>query len=88
MKIRLANIDDFNSILKIYSLARDFMIKSGNPFQWGKDYPPSKLIYQNILDKKLYVICEDNCIHAVFYFAIEEEQNYQKIIDNDKYIIL
>ena len=92
MKIRLANIDDFNGILKIYSLAREFMIKSGNPFQWGKDYPPSKLIYQNILDKKLYVICEDNCMHAVFYFAIEEEQNYKKIIgsfyDNSSYGVI
>jgi hypothetical protein len=37
--IRLANYDDLNKILDIYSYARKFMALTGNPNQWINNYP-------------------------------------------------
>ena len=35
MYIRKAAIEDLDAIMEIYGIAQDFMIKSGNPNQWG-----------------------------------------------------
>lgn len=37
MEIRKANISDFESILKIYENARQYMVQNGNPNQWAKN---------------------------------------------------
>lgn len=31
MKIRMSTLSDFENILKIYDIARQFMVKQGNP---------------------------------------------------------
>ena len=35
MNVRIADLKDFEKIMKIYKYAQDYMIQSGNPTQWG-----------------------------------------------------
>lgn len=79
--IRLAAMDDLAKIEGLYAYARSFMRNTGNPDQWGDVYPPMELIEQNIVQKNLYLITEQECIHGVFYFAIEDDPTYNVICD-------
>lgn len=74
--IEKATLSQLPDILKIYQKAREFMIQSGNPTQWGTNYPPDEMIRQDILDAKSYVNLKDGNIQAVFYFAVEEDPTY------------
>ncbi len=77
--IEKANLSQLPQILKIYEKARDFMAQSGNPTQWGTNYPPEEMIRQDILNGKSYVNLEDGKIRAVFYFALEADPTYAYI---------
>lgn len=93
MEIRKANISDFENILKIYDIARQHMVKSGNPNQWAKNnWPPEDLVKKDIEDGKSYVCINDGNIVAVFYydFGYKIEPPYNVIengawIGNDNY---
>ena len=39
LNVKNADMADFEQIMKIYKYAQDYMIKSGNPVQWGHFYP-------------------------------------------------
>ena len=52
MEIRKAAEADLDEILEIYSQARRFMAKNGNPSQWGDVYPPRKLVEADIAEGK------------------------------------
>ena len=56
--VRNASTDDFDRIMEIYSYARDFMIRSGNPTQWGHSHPNPELIEADIDEGICRVICE------------------------------
>lgn len=48
-------------MMEIYSYARDFMSKHGNPKQWAeKNWPPIDLICSDIKSGKSYVCVNDN----------------------------
>lgn len=88
MEIRKANISDFENILKIYDIARQYMVKSGNPNQWAKNnWPPEDLVRKDIQDGKSYVCINDDNIVAVFYydFGYKIEPTYNNI-ENGKWI--
>ena len=88
MEIRKANISDFESILKIYEKARQYMIKNGNPNQWGKNnWPPENLVKKDIEDGKSYVCVDNDNIVAVFYYdyGYKIEPTYN-IIDDGAWI--
>ena len=40
LTIRDAEEKDFARIMEIYRSAQDYMIRSGNPNQWGRFNPP------------------------------------------------
>ena len=42
--IRKAQTGDLSRMMEIYQIARQFMDETGNPTQWGKNYPPEELI--------------------------------------------
>lgn len=68
MKIRLAQLSDFDQIMTIYAQARQFMVANGNPKQWAaSNWPPAELVRQDILTGKSYV-CETEQIVGVFYY--------------------
>ena len=88
MEIRKTNISDFENILKIYDIARQYMVKSGNPNQWAKNnWPPEDLVKKDIEDGKSYVCINDDNIVAVFYydFGYKIEPTYN-IIENGEWI--
>ena len=83
--IRLAKTEDLNNITDVYSYARKFMAENGNPTQWGTNYPSEQLIENDINNKKMYVIEEENQIHAVFMFDICEDETYE-VIKNGQWL--
>ena len=83
--IRLAKTEDLNNITDVYSYARKFMAENGNPTQWGTNYPSEQLIENDINNKKMYVIEEENQIHAVFMFDICEDATYE-VIKNGQWL--
>ncbi len=58
--IRLAKISDLNKISEIYSVARGFMRKNGNPHQWGDSYPEEEIIVTDIENNQLFVAESDS----------------------------
>ena len=57
MEIRKANISDFESILKIYEKARQYMVQNGNPNQWAKNnWPPEDLVKKDIENGKVMCV--------------------------------
>lgn len=88
MEIRKANFSDFENILNIYDIARQYMVKNGNPNQWAKNnWPPQDLVMKDIEDGKSYVCINDDNIVAVFYydFGYKIEPTYN-IIENGEWI--
>ena len=83
--IRMAQIKDLDDIMEVYAYARKFMAESGNPTQWGSTYPDRLLIKEDIKNKRMYVIDEADKVHAVFMFAIGEDETY-KIIKNGQWM--
>lgn len=83
--ICLAKTEDLNNITDVYSYARKFMAENGNPTQWGTNYPSEQLIENDINNKKMYVIEEENQIHAVFMFDICEDETYE-VIKNGQWL--
>ena len=74
-QIRKAKWEDFDRILEIYAIAREFMAKTGNPTQWGTNYPPVEMLEADIPAGNLYVV-EDERIHGVFAWFTEPDPTY------------
>ena len=55
-KIETANREDLPRILEIYAYARGFMVKTGNPTQWGTTHPPKAQLEEDITLRRLYVV--------------------------------
>ena len=82
MKIAIRNTrpEDIDSILEIYSIARSFMKKAGNPNQWKDSWPPLDIVKEDIETKKSYVCEAQGTIQAVFALIPGEDPTY-KVID-------
>lgn len=76
--IRLATTKDHDRLLEIFQIAREFMIKTGNPNQWKKDYPGPKF-KDEIESKEVYVMEENGLIYGVFLLHIGEDKTYRHI---------
>jgi len=93
MEIRKAEISDYERILEIYSIAREYMIHSGNPNQWGHLHPNSELVRKDIEHQVCYVIYDNNIVHGVFALFDGEEPTYQYIengewLNNEPYVTI
>lgn len=72
---------DLSAILDIYEYARSFMIRSGNPFQWGSTNPRKETLLKDIEKCQLY-LCRDGAdIYGVFAFIIGTDETYLQIED-------
>ncbi|MDE5932707.1 MAG: N-acetyltransferase [Lachnospiraceae bacterium] len=85
MTIRIADNLDLESIMEIYSYAREQMKRSGNPTQWGNDRPAPETILEDIRRKQAYVIVEQNRICGVFVFFTGIEPTY-RLIENGAWL--
>jgi len=79
--------------MEIYGYAQNYMIRSGNPGQWGHRYPDRVLVKKDIASGISYVICEDGKIHVVFVFTEGPEPTYRVIkdgkwLDDDPYAVI
>ena len=86
-------MDDLPAIMAIYKSAQDFMIKTGNPTQWGHSYPTRDLVKKDICKRICYLICDDDSPHGVFALFNKAEPTYQYIengnwLNEDEYITL
>lgn len=81
MEIRLARITDLEDILQIKATAYNFMLSKGNKNQWIDDYPKKEMLLNDIKNKHLYLIVENNIPHAFFYFNVEIDPTYINIYD-------
>ena len=83
MEIRKTKLSEIDAVMKIYEAAREFMFKTGNPNQWGKNNPPQSKIENDINSGNSYVCVEGDEILGVFYFAMEEDPTYNVIYDGE-----
>ena len=79
LSVKKADMADFDRIMDIYKYAQDYMIKSGNPTQWGHFYPDEELIKFDISRKVCRVIYDQDGIHRVFAVFNEAEPTYEHI---------
>ncbi|MBR4950301.1 MAG: N-acetyltransferase, partial [Clostridia bacterium] len=80
MNIRKADINDLNSILRVYEIAREYMRKTGNPNQWGNDKPKKEQLLDDIRKGELFVgEDEKGDIPFVFAFILGEDPTYSYI---------
>jgi len=66
--IRGATRSDLEQIMQIYAHARQAMKNSGNPNQWGDNFPPQELIEEDIDTNRLFVYLVNGQMMAVFAF--------------------
>ena len=70
MEIRKSTEQDISRIMEIYTYARNFMAKHGNPNQWGPtNWPPESLIHSDIKTGNSYVCIHHNQIVGTFFFT-------------------
>lgn len=77
--IRKSVLADIPQLLEIFTLARNFMARTGNPNQWDESYPNEEILRDDIRAGESYVCLEDNQIVATFVLRSGEEPTYQKI---------
>ena len=70
---------DLPQILKIYDHARAAMKGSGNPTQWGDNYPPQEMLEEDIDSNRLFVYVVNGQIEAVFAFILGADPTYAVI---------
>ncbi len=92
-EIRKSVRADLKEILGIYSKAREFMAKSGNPNQWKDSKPDPALVERDIEDGLSYVCIFDNEIVGVMAFIPGEDPTYKIIVggqwlDDEEYCVV
>ena len=79
IEIRKARSEDLGEILKVYSYARQFMKKTGNPNQWKDSSPEEHLLVNDIARGNLYLCLKDDMIVGAFAFIIGPDHTYSHI---------
>lgn len=80
MEIRLAKLDDLQSMRKIFDYGREIQLKTGNLHQWAPGYPSEDLMKQDIEEKATHVLeDQEGQIVAVFALFTEPDPTYTKI---------
>lgn len=64
--IRHATTLDLPRLREIFTIARQFMVDTGNPNQWDNDYPSDALLKQDILNRDCYIVKHNNQTVATF----------------------
>lgn len=81
MVVRRAKAEELPEILAVYARARAFMRKTGNPTQWGEDYPSESLLSEDICEGRLYVLLSEGCICGVFALFANGDPLYDALTD-------
>lgn len=81
MTIRPAILSDMPQMQEIFAIARQFMIASGNPNQWGDGYPSDEFLRRDIESGDSYVCMENGEIVATFLLRGGDDPTYARIKD-------
>ncbi len=79
MFIRKTTTDDIPRLMEIFAIARRFMQQTGNPSQWGDDYPGEMLIRDDIVQGDSFVCEESGQILATFVLRPGNDPTYDHI---------
>ena len=93
MKILKAELVNTKEISEIYRNARLAMIESGNPDQWGENYPPEDIIQKDINANSLFICVDGRRIVGCFAFSKGEDPTYLEIyngkwLNNEPYAVI
>lgn len=93
MIIRKGRISEINEMMDVVYKAQCFMIKNGNPNQWGYSHPSKELIIEDIIKGINYVIEDNGEIHAICALIEGEDPTYGYIeggnwLNDEKYITI
>lgn len=84
MKVRRAVLADMDEIMRVYAAAKNYMIQTGNKYQWLNGYPQRELVEADIAAGYCHV-CEEDGIHGVFAFILGEDPTYA-VIENGAWL--
>ena len=70
---------DLDRIMEIYARARRLMAESGNPTQWGENYPSRQMLEEDIDSNRLFVYVVNGELEAVFAFILGPDPTYAVI---------
>lgn len=79
MELRTAVPADLEPVMAVYRAAQDYMIRTGNPTQWGRAYPTATLLSADIAAGACYVLTQKGAVHGVFVLRFGEEPTYRTI---------
>lgn len=92
LSIRLAKEEDYERILDIYRGAQEYMIRSGNPDQWGHRHPRADLVRKDIEEGISRVIYDEEGVHGVFALLEGADPTYAYIegawLNDDPYVTI
>lgn len=93
MEIRKTTFADLERVMEIYALAREFMVKTGNPDQWKTHKPQRELIEKDIEIGQSYVCIDGGKVVGVLAFIPGEDPTYKVIHggkwkDNSSYAVV
>lgn len=76
--IRPAELSDLPEIRRIYDTAKLYMNQTGNQNQWKNGYPPDEMLKNDIKNRQLYVVKDEN-IGGVFALIPGIDPTYLEI---------
>ncbi len=81
--IRKANLSDYDTIMSIYEIAREFMRNTGNPNQWKNTNPTPEQVKEDINNQTCHVIYDSVEICGVFALCEGIDETYLHIEDGN-----
>lgn len=81
VEIRQATAADLPQIMDIFEQARRFMRQTGNPTQWGPDYPGLALMEEQIRQGVCYVCTRQGRVEGTFCLIFGADPTYAHISD-------
>ena len=77
--IRAATEQDLPALLRVYSAARAFMRKTGNPTQWADGSPKEAVLRADIAAGQLWCVCDGARVCGGFALVAGEDPTYAVI---------
>lgn len=80
MEIRPAVPADLPELQRVFRAAKQYMAATGNPSQWGADYPPPQLLERDIRQGNCRVCLDrEGNLCGVFVLILGEDPTYRHI---------
>ena len=77
--VRKAKPEELDRLMEFYRAAQEFMIRSGNPHQWGRAKPARETVAEDIAAGRCHVVLRDGAICGVFALCEGEDPTYRVI---------